>query len=321
MGQPFLRIENVTKQFGRFTAVDRISLDIAEGEFLTIVGPSGSGKSTLIRLLVGIDDVTEGTISLNGARIDNMPADKRPTCMVFQSLALFPHMTVGQNIEFPLKVRKMAADARRARTLELLALLRLPENYYGKRISQCSGGERQRVALARALIHRPRLLLLDEPLGALDALTRIEMQRLIEGIWRQHGFTAVLVTHDVSEAVALADRILLIEEGRITLDEPVALPRPREHGQPAFAALERRVLKRLMSVDAINVRNRLPGRIVDIAVGRPLSEVRIETAAGIVTAVVSTRGLHEQPLELGAEVLALFKSNEVVLACAGESAR
>ncbi len=128
---PFVRIDNVTKRFGRFVALDRISLDIAEGEFLTIVGPSGSGKSTLIRLLVGIDDVSEGTISLKGARIDQMPANKRPTCMVFQSLALFPHMSVGQNIEFPLKLRKMGRTARKERALGLLALLRMPADYYG----------------------------------------------------------------------------------------------------------------------------------------------------------------------------------------------
>lgn len=162
----FVKIENVTKRFGRFTALDRINLDISEGEFLTIVGPSGSGKSTLIRLLVGIDDVTEGTISLNGTRIDTMPANKRPTCMVFQSLALFPHMTVGQNIEFPLKLKGVSPEARRTRALELLSLLRLPESYYGKRISQCSGGERQRVALARALAFDPQIIVFDEPLCA-----------------------------------------------------------------------------------------------------------------------------------------------------------
>ena len=214
MGQPFLRIENVTKRFGRFTAVDRISLDIAEGEFFTIVGPSGSGKSTLIRLLVGIDDVTEGTISLNGARIDNMPADKRPTCMVFQSLALFPHMTVGQNIEFPLKVRKMAADVRRARTLELLALLRLPEDYYGKRISQCSGGERQRVALARALAFDPQIIVFDEPLSALDYRLRKTLEKELKDLHGRTGKTFIYITHSLEEAMVMSDRIAIMRAGR-----------------------------------------------------------------------------------------------------------
>ena len=140
-GQALLRLEGIVKKFGDFTALDGIDLDINEGEFFTIVGPSGSGKSTLIRLLVGMDDVTSGEIRLNGDRIDQTPANLRPTCMVFQSLALFPHMSVGQNIEFPLKLRKEDPAARRTRALELLDLLRLPRDYYDKRISQCSGGE------------------------------------------------------------------------------------------------------------------------------------------------------------------------------------
>ncbi len=214
VGQPFLRIENVTRRFGRFTAVDRLSLDIAEGEFLTIVGPSGSGKSTLIRLLVGIDEVTEGTISLNGARIDEMPADKRPTCMVFQSLALFPHMTVGQNIEFPLKVRKMEAAARRARALELLTLLRLPADYYGKRISQCSGGERQRVALARALAFDPQIIVFDEPLSALDYRLRKTLEKELKDLHGRTGKTFIYITHSLEEAMVMSDRIAIMRAGR-----------------------------------------------------------------------------------------------------------
>ena len=214
VGQPFLRIENVTKRFGRFTAVDRISLDIAEGEFLTIVGPSGSGKSTLIRLLVGIDEVTEGTISLKGARIDGMPADKRPTCMVFQSLALFPHMTVGQNIEFPLKVRKLAPEARRARALELLALLRLPADYYGKRISQCSGGERQRVALARALAFDPQIIVFDEPLSALDYRLRKTLEKELKDLHARTRKTFIYITHSLEEAMVMSDCIAIMRAGR-----------------------------------------------------------------------------------------------------------
>jgi len=211
---PFVRIENVTKRFGRFVALDRISLDIAEGEFLTIVGPSGSGKSTLIRLLVGIDDVSEGTISLNGARIDQMPANKRPTCMVFQSLALFPHMSVGQNIEFPLKLRKMAPAARKARALELLALLRMPADYYGKRISQCSGGERQRVALARALAFDPEIIVFDEPLSALDYRLRKTLEKELKDLHARTGKTFVYITHSLEEAMVMSDRIAIMRAGR-----------------------------------------------------------------------------------------------------------
>lgn len=230
--------------------------------------------------------------------------------MMFQDSRLLPWRTVVQNVAIGLDG---PASEIRARALEVLAQVGLADRA-DEWPNRLSGGQRQRVALARALIHRPRLLLLDEPLGALDALTRIEMQRLIEQIWRQHRFTAVLVTHDVSEAVALADRIVLVEEGRITLDERVALSRPREHGEAGFAQLESRVLKRLMTVEALNNRNQIKGRITEIVVDSVLSEVRILTPAGLLTSTVLTRSLSEQPLELGAEVLASFKSNEVVLA-------
>ncbi|VDC23406.1 ABC transporter ATP-binding protein [Pseudogemmobacter humi] len=212
--QPFVRIDNVTKRFGRFTALDRISLDIAEGEFLTIVGPSGSGKSTLIRLLVGIDDVTEGTISLNGSRIDTVPANKRPTCMVFQSLALFPHMSVGKNIEFPLKLKKVTPADRRARALELLRLLRLPEDYYGKMIGQLSGGERQRVALARALAFDPEIIVFDEPLSALDYRLRKTLEKELKDLHGRTGKTFVYITHSLEEAMVMSDRIAIMRRGR-----------------------------------------------------------------------------------------------------------
>ncbi len=214
VGGTFLRIENATKRFGRFTALDRINLDIAEGEFLTIVGPSGSGKSTLIRLLVGIDDLTEGTISLRGERIDQLPANKRPTCMVFQSLALFPHMSVGRNIEFPLKVRKVAPGARKVRSLELLRLLRLSESYYGKMISQLSGGERQRVALARALAFDPEIIVFDEPLSALDYRLRKTLEKELKDLHQRTGKTFVYITHSLEEAMVMSDRIAIMRQGR-----------------------------------------------------------------------------------------------------------
>lgn len=212
--EPFVRLENVTKRFGKFVALDRINLDIAEGEFLTIVGPSGSGKSTLIRLLVGIDDVSEGTISLNGTRIDTVPANKRPTCMVFQSLALFPHMTVGENIEFPLKLRKVDKPGRKARALELLRVLRLPESYYDKRISQCSGGERQRVALARALAFDPAIIVFDEPLSALDYRLRKTLEKELKDLHARTGKTFVYITHSLEEAMVMSDRIAIMRAGR-----------------------------------------------------------------------------------------------------------
>jgi len=308
-----INIQRLVKRFGERQVLHGLDLRIQPGEFVAIVGRSGCGKSTLLRLLAGLEEISGGTIALDGAPPKANRDDAR---MMFQDARLLPWRTVIQNVALGLQGKAVAVRARAQRALDQVGLSDRADEWP----SRLSGGQRQRVALARALIHRPRLLLLDEPLGALDALTRIEMQRLVEGIWRENGFTAVLVTHDVSEAVALADRILLIEEGRITLDEHVGLPRPREHGQREFAALEHRVLKRLMSVVSINVRNQLRGRIVGIEVGRPLSEVRIDTSSGVVTATVSTRSLHEQPLELGAEVLALFKSTEVVLASSTSAA-
>jgi spermidine/putrescine transport system ATP-binding protein len=215
MGSPgLLRLRGVVKRFGSFTAVKDIDLDIVEGEFFTIVGPSGSGKSTLIRLLVGMDEITEGEIWLRDKRIEKTPANLRPTCMVFQSLALFPHMTVGQNIEFPLKLRKEPQDKRRARAEELLDLLRLPRSYYDKRISQCSGGERQRVALARALAFDPEILFFDEPLSALDYRLRKTLEKELKDLHVRTGKTFVYITHSLEEAMVMSDRIAIMKEGR-----------------------------------------------------------------------------------------------------------
>jgi spermidine/putrescine transport system ATP-binding protein len=211
--QPLLRLQGLVKKFGEFTAVDNVDLEIEEGEFFTIVGPSGSGKSTLIRLLVGMDDVTEGQILLGGERIDLTPANLRPTCMVFQSLALFPHMSVGQNIEFPLKIRNENASQRK-RALELLDLLRLPRSYYQKRISQCSGGEKQRVALARALAFDPEILFFDEPLSALDYRLRKTLEKELKDLHARTGKTFVYITHSLEEAMVMSDRIAIMKEGR-----------------------------------------------------------------------------------------------------------
>lgn len=295
------------KRFGNRQVLHGLDLNIRPGEFVAIVGRSGCGKSTLLRLIAGLEEASDGLISLDGEAPKASRDDAR---IMFQDSRLLPWRTVIQNVALGLKGNAADVRQRAQKALDQVGLSDRADEWP----SRLSGGQRQRVALARALIHRPRLLLLDEPLGALDALTRIEMQRLIESIWRQHGFTAVLVTHDVAEAVALADRILLVEDGRITLDEAVPLPRPREHGQPEFAALESRVLRRLMSVEQINARNQIKGRVMAVQIGRPLSEIRIDTPAGVVTATISTRLLDENPVELGAEVLAFFKSNEVVLA-------
>ncbi|MDT8855504.1 ABC transporter ATP-binding protein [Paracoccaceae bacterium Fryx2] len=217
MAEPnsILSLKSVTKRFGTFAAVDHIDLEIAEGEFFTIVGPSGSGKTTLLRMLAGMEQATSGDILLRGQRINDLPANLRPTCMVFQSLALFPHRTVGENIEFSLKIRGDAKDKRKARALDLMDLLRLPQSYYGKNVMKCSGGERQRVALARALAYDPQILFFDEPLSALDYKLRKTLEKELKDIHHETGKTFVYITHSLEEAMVMSDRIGVMRSGKL----------------------------------------------------------------------------------------------------------
>ncbi|MEZ5833644.1 MAG: ABC transporter ATP-binding protein [Dongiaceae bacterium] len=212
---PVIELRQITKTFGAFTAVHSIDLTIAEGEFFTIVGPSGSGKTTLLRMLAGLESPTDGDILLRGQRINDVPANRRPTCMVFQSLALFPHRTVGQNIEFPLKIRNVPANERKTRALQLMAQLRLPEDYYDKNVTKCSGGERQRVALARALAYNPDILFFDEPLSAIDYKLRKTLEKELKDIHRETGKTFVYITHSLEEAMVMSDRIGVMRLGRL----------------------------------------------------------------------------------------------------------
>jgi sulfonate transport system ATP-binding protein len=240
---PGLRVgmHRLSKRFGERHVLHGVDLDVAPGEFVAVIGRSGCGKSTLLRLLAGLDAPDRGDLLIDGQPPDLVRDDVR---MMFQDARLLPWRTVIQNIAIGLV--GAAAEIREAAlaALQQVGLADRADEWPNR----LSGGQRQRIALARALVHRPRLLLLDEPLGALDALTRIEMQRLIERLWLQHGFTALLVTHDVSEAVALADRIVLVEDGCIVLNQEVALSRPRWHGDVGFARIEDHVLKRLMAV-------------------------------------------------------------------------
>lgn len=235
-----LRVRKLGQRFGERQVLTDIDLDIAPGGFVAIVGRSGCGKSTLLRLLAGLDHASTGHIEVDGQALDLRSPASQGVRLMFQDARLLPWKSVGENVALGLHGRDVAQ-----RVKEALAAVGL-EDRANDWPAKLSGGQRQRVALARALVHRPRLLLLDEPLGALDALTRIEMQQLIEGLWQAHRFTAVLVTHDVSEAVALADRILLIEEQVVALDQTVALPRPRPRGSASFAALEDAVLQRVL---------------------------------------------------------------------------
>ncbi|TWI67652.1 sulfonate transport system ATP-binding protein [Pseudoduganella lurida] len=230
-------LQALTKSFSGRRVLDGVGLELKAGEFVAIVGRSGCGKSTLLRAIAGLDGIDGGKVTIG--TVDAAANTPVPLRMMFQDARLLPWKTVLQNVALGLKDGRQAA----ANALAAVGLADRADAWP----AQLSGGQRQRVALARALVHEPSLLLLDEPLGALDALTRIEMQQLIESLWRQRGFTAVLVTHDVQEAVALADRVLLIEEGRITLDLAIDLPRPRTRGNPMFAALEEQLLNRLLN--------------------------------------------------------------------------
>ncbi|MEZ2311356.1 ATP-binding cassette domain-containing protein [Paraburkholderia sp. RCC_158] len=229
-----VELRGVGKQYGERKVLTDFDLSIERGSFVAIVGRSGCGKSTLLRLVAGLEKTSAGVLEKRAE--DGRPLDTR---IMFQDARLLPWKSVLQNVILGLP--RGARDHARA-VLAEVGLLERANDWP----AQLSGGQRQRVALARALVHRPQLLLLDEPLGALDALTRIEMHTLIERLWREHKFTALLVTHDVHEAVALGDRILLIEEGRIALDQPVPLERPRARASAGFAALEEHVLQRVL---------------------------------------------------------------------------
>jgi sulfonate transport system ATP-binding protein len=237
-----LQLRGIGKRYGERQVLRDIDLDIAPGEFVTIVGRSGCGKSTLLRLLAQLEKPDAGELIADGRQA--LAERRNDLRIMFQDARLLPWKRVIDNIALGLEGK----DAK-ARALEALAQVGLAERAHDWP-AVLSGGQRQRVALARALVHAPRLLLLDEPLGALDALTRIEMHRLIEQLWRRHGFTALLVTHDVSEAVALADRVLLIEDQRIALDQRIDLARPRVHGSPGFAHHEADILARVLQQPA-----------------------------------------------------------------------
>ncbi|MEO8329041.1 MAG: ABC transporter ATP-binding protein [Candidatus Nanopelagicales bacterium] len=205
---------SLSKRFGEIVAVDEVDLDIVDGEFLTLLGPSGSGKTTVLRLIAGFETPTSGTVLLSGQDVTRLAPFERDVNTVFQDYALFPHMNVRQNVEYGLRVKGVAKTERRQRALEALASVQLT-GFEQRKPAQMSGGQRQRVALARALVNRPRVLLLDEPLGALDLKLREQMQVELKQLQRQVGITFVFVTHDQEEALTMSDRIAVFNAGRI----------------------------------------------------------------------------------------------------------
>src|SRR5215207_4736087 len=232
-GVPSVQIEHVYKDYGSTRAVDGISLIVEQGEFLTLLGPSGCGKTTTLRMIGDFEYPTAGNIAINGELMGNRPPYRRPVNTVFQNYALFPHLTVGQNVGYGLEMAGVAKKERQRRVTEALELVRLPQ-VEGRKPSQLSGGQQQRIALARALVNRPQVLLLDEPLGALDLKLRKAMQLELKSLNREVGITFIYVTHDQDEALTMSDRIAVMNAGRI-----LQLGDPREiyeHPRSRFVA-------------------------------------------------------------------------------------
>jgi len=230
---PAVRFTGVRRQFGDVRAIDAVSFEIADGEFFSLLGPSGSGKTTCLRLIAGFEQPDAGAIEIHGLNVAGVPPYERDVNTVFQDYALFPHMSVGQNVEYGLMIRKVPAGERRRRADDMLELVKLA-GMRSRKPAQLSGGQRQRVALARALINRPRVLLLDEPLGALDLKLREQMQVELKALQRQVGITFIYVTHDQGEALSMSDRLAVFNLGRIEqIDTPAAM---YEHPATAFVA-------------------------------------------------------------------------------------
>ena len=260
--EPLLRLEDLCKDYGQGMILHHLNLDIYPGEFLTLLGPSGCGKTTTLRMIAGLESVTEGRVWLEGRDITGLPPEKRPLNTVFQSYALFPHMNVFQNIAYGLKVRGIKKPEQKQRVEEALRLVRL--SGYEKRMpAQLSGGQRQRVAIARAAVLRPKVLLLDEPLGALDLKLRQQMQTELKRMQQEMGITFLYITHDQEEALNMSTRIVILREGRV---EQIGTPEEvYEHPQTLFAAgfIGQSNLLR-GEVTAVHPENRFTLRVEDV---------------------------------------------------------
>ena len=250
---PLVSFAGVAKRFGAYTAVHRMDLDIWQGEFLAIMGSSGCGKTTTLRMLAGLEAPSEGVIRLSGKPINDLPSWRRDTPMVWQSLALFPFLSVIENVEFALKMRGVGRAERRRRAEQWLERMGIAE-FAGRSIGQLSGGQRQRVALARSLVVEPQILLLDEPLSALDAALKVRMQSVLKQLQRETGITFVYVTHSQSEAFSMADRVVIMSRGRI---EQIGTPQD----------IYRAPLTRFVA-DFLGSSNIFPGRIARDGQGR-----------------------------------------------------
>lgn len=268
-------VQEVTKRFGTVTALDAVSLDVRRGELLSLLGASGCGKTTLLRIIGGFEDPGAGTVRIAGSDVTALPPYRRRTNMIFQHLALFPHLNVAQNIAFGLELRKTSKDAIARKVRDALALVRLP-GYEDRTIDALSGGQRQRIAIARALINEPEVLLLDEPLGALDLQLRLQMHEELKRIHRETASTWIFVTHDQGEAITLSDRIAVMSEGKI-----IQLGTPREVYEQPCDKFVARFIGHANFIEGRCVERRASGECVLDAQGwRLVGRVSNELATG-----------------------------------------
>ena len=315
-----VRLEHVTKRFGDTLAVDGIDLEVRQGEFFSILGPSGSGKTTCLRMIAGFEAPTSGTIRLRGRDVTRLAPYERDVNTVFQDYALFPHMTVAENVEYGLRVKRIVRPERESRRREALARVRL-EGFERRNPAQLSGGQRQRVALARALVNQPSLLLLDEPLGALDLKLRQEMQLFLKRVQKEVGITFIYVTHDQEEALTMSDRIAVVDHGRI---EQVGTPievyeRPATEFVAGFIGTSNIIEREGRRITIRPEKIRLLGQDEDAAPGAHVERgvIREVVYVGMVTRYVVD-------LDDGGELVAIrqnFEGAEEALGSQGQSIR
>src|SRR5690242_6139697 len=268
-----IECRNVTKTFGGACVVDDLSLEIRDGEFIVLLGPSGCGKTTTLRMLAGLETATSGDILINGERVNDVPTQHRDLAMVFQSYALYPHMTIAENIGYPLRIRKLDKADRSARVQQVAAMLEI-ESLLERKPRQLSGGERQRVALARAIVREPRAYLMDEPLSNLDARLRVQMRGELKRLQHELGTTTIYVTHDQAEAMTLASRVAVMKKGRVQqFDTPLNIyNHPANRfvaefvGSPSMNFIEGRIDRGVFASDAIKLSVNRPDGDVSLGI-------------------------------------------------------
>jgi putative spermidine/putrescine transport system ATP-binding protein len=297
-GAADVRLRGVRKTYGEVVAVDEVEIEVREGEFFTMLGPSGSGKTTCLRMIAGFETPDRGRIELAGEDVTGLPPNERDVNTVFQDYALFPHMTVGENVEYGLKVKKFPVADRKRRVAEALELVRL-EGFEKRRPGQLSGGQRQRVALARALVNRPRVLLLDEPLGALDLKLRQQLQVELKRIQEEVGITFIYVTHDQDEALTMSDRIAVMDRGRVLQIGPPneVYDEPRSQFVAGFVGVSNLLELEVASVE---------GRVAKLALG-PGDDVSAEIETGVRPGQVAIVTIRPERIAIAGDGVSAFE--------------